>query len=386
MFQSFRQSYFAYFLMFHFYFLSWALFSTLISVSLLDLGFRPSQVSLVVGTSYLSSMLTQPVIGHLTDRLNRKWVLISLFALAMLGGLGMMVSRNLLAITVFYSFVMLLMAGSSPLMEQLATSSRFAYGKLRIWGTIGYALGSQLAGLIYQWIAPQAVYLAFSVMLGLAIIGVLGTVTATPVAAVIKSSHSPVKQLLLNKRLLGFMILSVLLSGILMTGHTYIPAYLESSGLTVAQSTTVVALAVICEAPLTYFSYLFMDRFTSKQLIAAAISLLFIQYLVYTLDFGLLSKVIITLLGKHTGGIILIMVNMKVVNSLVDKSVLLTALALVQTARNLGTILFQNLAGQILDQWSYHQLFLMILGFIVMSAGLLFVLKLPKGTQENLFQ
>ena len=40
--------------------------------------------------------------------------------------------------------------GVNPIMEKIATASPYQYGKIRIWGTIGYALGSQLAGLLYE--------------------------------------------------------------------------------------------------------------------------------------------------------------------------------------------------------------------------------------------
>lgn len=384
MLQRYQNSYFAYFLMYNFYFLSWALFSTLISVNLLDLGYKPSQVSLVVSVSFLTSMIAQPLIGALTDRLNHKHVLIGLFVLSLLGGLGMVVAKSFWSIMFFYSLVMLLMNGSNPLLEQIATTSRFPYGKLRIWGTIGFAIGSQISGLLYQWISAEAVYLGFSILLSLAIFGVMGT-------EIHEEEHEdkgqpvPLMDFVKNPGFVSFTIISILLSGVLMTGHTYIPAFLEASGLTVAQATTVVAISVICEAPLTFFSYLFMDRFKSKHLMYAAFVLLVIQLAVYTLDLGLFAKVAVTLLSKHTAGMIFIMVNMKVVNSLVSKRVLITSLAIMQTARNLGAIIFQNIAGFILDDWSYAYMFGFLLLTVLVTALMVKLAPLPDGTDEKLF-
>ncbi|WP_296882042.1 hypothetical protein [Thomasclavelia sp.] len=59
----YKNSYLSYFLMYNFYYLSWALFSALISVYLMDRGFKASDVSLVVSASFLTSMITQPIIG-----------------------------------------------------------------------------------------------------------------------------------------------------------------------------------------------------------------------------------------------------------------------------------------------------------------------------------
>ena len=52
MLKRYKNSYLSYFLMYNFYYLSWAVFSALISVYLLDKGFKASEVSLVVSTSF----------------------------------------------------------------------------------------------------------------------------------------------------------------------------------------------------------------------------------------------------------------------------------------------------------------------------------------------
>ena len=64
----YKNSYLSYFLMYNFYYLSWALFSALISVYLMGKGFRASEVSFVVSASFLASMVIQPVIGAWNDR------------------------------------------------------------------------------------------------------------------------------------------------------------------------------------------------------------------------------------------------------------------------------------------------------------------------------
>ena len=62
-------------------------------------------------------------------------------------------------------------------MEKIASSSPYQYGKIRIWGTIGYATGSWLAGMIYQLISPSAIFICFISTMILCIIGLLGTQT-----------------------------------------------------------------------------------------------------------------------------------------------------------------------------------------------------------------
>ena len=83
--KKFSNSYFAYFLMYNFYFLSLSLFSTLISVYMLDKGYTAGQVSIVVSASFFSSMLAQPIMGLLNDTLGIKRVSLVSFGLIIMG-------------------------------------------------------------------------------------------------------------------------------------------------------------------------------------------------------------------------------------------------------------------------------------------------------------
>ena len=51
MLKRYKNSYLSYFLMYNFYYLSWAVFSALISVYLLDKGFKASEVDYSQGTA-----------------------------------------------------------------------------------------------------------------------------------------------------------------------------------------------------------------------------------------------------------------------------------------------------------------------------------------------
>lgn len=85
-----------------------------------------------------------------------------------------MQANNLLLLTIWYSAVLMLINGVNPVMDVLAARSPYTYGKIRIWGTFGYAMGSQLAGLIYKFISPQAIFIVFIGMMCVSILGVLG--------------------------------------------------------------------------------------------------------------------------------------------------------------------------------------------------------------------
>ena len=385
--KKFSNSYLAYFLMYNFYFLSNSLFSTLISVYMLDKGYTAGQVSIVVSASFFSSMLAQPIMGLLTDTLGIKRVSLISFFLIILGDIFFMEADNLWLLAIWYSFVLMLINGVGTVMDVLATQSPYKYGKIRIWGTIGYAVGSQLAGLIYKNISPQAIYLVFIGTMLLSILGVLGM---NPKRDKLtkkseKRGHSLFSAILKNRTYLFYLFLVALYSGVGNTGHTYIPSMLEFSGLSVDWATTVVAVSVLCEAPLIFYSYLFMDKIAVKKLLYICLGMMLLQYAVYALNFGLGSKIVVTLLSKHASGMVLTMLSLRIVANLVDEKYLVTAFALLQTGRNLGTIFIQNMSGSILDRFGYGSMNFMLAAIIGLVLLLALFLKVPEKKNQNLF-
>ena len=384
MLERYKNSYLCYFLMYNFYYLSWAIFSALISIYLLDKGFKASEVSLVVSTSFLTSMIFQPVIGMFSDRYDVKKVNFVLFTLAGIGGLAFMFASSLITITIGYSFVLTLINGTNPVMEKIASSSPYQYGKIRIWGTIGYATGSWLAGMIYQLISPSAIFICFIITMILCIIGLLGTPTPSELGQN-NEEKTKTSTLFHNYKYLYYLIIAAIFQGITNMANTYIPAMFQNDGLKVSLVSTILSFAVLCEAPLVLFSHKFMDKLTNKRLLIIAYSMITIQFLCYALNVWLPLKVIITLITKHPSGMLFIMINLKIVSTLVPKEHQITALAFVQTLRNLSSIIFQNIAGQILDISSYQILFALSLIVIVVGFVLVILFKVPSGKDQKLF-
>lgn len=384
MLERYKNSYLSYFLMYNFYYLSWAIFSALISIYLLDKGFKASEVSLVVSTSFLTSMIFQPVIGMFSDRYDVKKVNFVLFTLAGIGGLAFMFASSLITITIGYSFVLTLINGTNPVMEKIASSSPYQYGKIRIWGTIGYATGSWLAGMIYQLISPSAIFICFIITMILCIIGLLGTQTPSELGQN-NEEKTKTSTLFHNYKYLYYLIIAAIFQGITNMANTYIPAMFQNDGLKVSLVSTILSFAVLCEAPLVLFSHKFMDKLTNKRLLIIAYSMITIPFLCYALNVWLPLKVIITLITKHPSGMLFIMINLKIVSTLVPKEHQITALAFVQTLRNLSSIIFQNIAGQILDISSYQILFSLSLIVIVVGFVLVILFKVPSGKDQKLF-
>ena len=157
------------------------------------------------------------------------------------------------------------------------------------------------------------------------------------------------------------------------------------SGLPVHIASTVVAISVVVEAPLIFFSDRFMDHWPLRVLIALPIGIIFAQYAVYALPSPVFLKVILTLLAKHTTGMVLVMVSLRFIAQQVKGKDLVLAMAIVQGARYLGTILLQPLAAYFIEHGGYQLMSLFLAGVVGIVFVMTFALKMPQGKAHGLF-
>lgn len=384
--KKFRNSYAAYLLLYSFYFMSTSLFTTLISVYLMGKHYNASQVSTLVSVAFFLSMIAQPFFGYINERFGIvKMTTLSLSAI--LGGvLGFLWAPNLFWLTVFYGIVLVCLNGTAPMMEVFATQSAYAFGKIRVWGTIGYSLGVQIAGWVYHQFSPQAVYytVLLTIVLSIFCLSAVRMGNSEKREEKVKEPVS-LRPLLHNRPYLFFIILIGLASGVGNIGHTYIQNLLMDNGLSVQTAATVVAISVVVEAPLIFFSDRFMDHWPLRVLTALPMGILCAQYAIYALPSPILLKVLVTLLAKHTTGMVLIMVSLRFIAQQVNGKDLVLAMAIVQGARYLGTILLQPIAAHFIEVGGYQLMSFFLAGVVGLAFLLSFALKMPQGKVPSLF-
>ena len=385
----YTNSYLSYVILFFFYDLAFALFSALISVYLIGKGYSASQVSLLISAASLANMVTQPIIGNLTERFGMRPVNMVLFAASCFAAGLFVMAPNFAIIVIAYALMNLIMNGVNPVVERMATSSPYSYGSVRMWGSIGFAAGTQLTGLLYDHIAPVAPYVAFILAMLLAILGFWGTNPRVPEAetANIENDGEPVstKDLLTNKLFLYYLVLQVLFAAVTGAAYSFCAAYLTDKGLDASLASTFLAVAALIEIPLLLFSSKFMDKISNKALLLGVFAMVVIEMVIYGLNMPLPLIIVATFIGRHPPAIINIMTNMKVVNTIVDPRQQITGLALVKTCQSFGTIISNNIGGRIADAAGYPAMFMFLLAMIAVGLVGVVFFKVPSGNDKKLF-
>ncbi len=389
----YTNSYASYVILFFFYDLAFALFSALISVYLIGKGYSASQVSLLVSVASLANMVTQPLIGSLTEKLGMRLVNMAMFAATCAAAALFVVAPNFWIIVGAYAAMNLLMNGVNPTIERMATSSPYSYGSIRMWGSIGFAAGTQLAGIVYDNISPIAPYVGVILAMLIAIFGFWGTQPrlAETEAANIEDVEAgevesvSTKTLLTNKLFLYYLILQILFTAVTGAAYSFCPAFLTSKGLEASTASTILAVATFLELPLLLFSSKFMDKVSNKVLLLGVFIMIVVEMVIYGLNMPLPLVIVATFIGRHPPGILNIMTNMKVVNTIVDARQQIAGLALVKTCQSFGMMVFNNVGGRIADAAGYPAMFLFLLVLSVIGLVGVVFFPVPSGNDKKLF-
>ncbi len=266
----------------------------------------------------------------------------------------------------------------------MATLSKYQYGKIRIWGTIGYAIGSQIGGLIYQYISPESMYFFFSISLGICLLGIIGTRNEHKNSDI--HGETTTQHLgLWNKNFIVYLIIVCLFYAITNLNTTYLPAMFQHQGISVDKVSTIILLITISELPIIYYSHRFMNNISNRHMLIIVFILLIIQFGTYCFIPYNIIHVIISIGTKAVSTVILIMLNMKIVVSIVDSDLQMSALAWVSTFNSFSSIVGQGLGGKILDTYSYTDFYLILFLIAVIGLGISYFYHLPSGRKYHLF-
>ena len=77
-------------------------------------------------------MITQPFIGNLCDRYDKKKVNGILLVIAGVFGILFVLANNIYLIALIYSVALAILNGVNPIIERMATISKHKYGLIRI--------------------------------------------------------------------------------------------------------------------------------------------------------------------------------------------------------------------------------------------------------------
>ena len=371
------KGYLSYSSIYFFYFFAMAVFGSMLSVYLSGNGKTTGEISLIVSASGLFTMIAQPFLGILYDRTGwRKKLSVILLILSAATGVIFGFTQNTGLLFVLNGLSMAFLNSVNPVCEQLASSSPYRYGVLRLWGAIGYAVGTQVAGMVLDSGAPLILFILFAITAGVTCLGFHWTGLKDTSPTEKQVENQPREKAALTLPLILFAIFCFFFSGLTGATGTYVPMFLQER-LGTSLAGTILFLGTLMEIPIIFLSDRFMDRLNGQQLLALNTLLLAVQTAAYSFSPSNILVCAVLILTKSVTTMLFIMVTLKVVMTLTGGQYTTTALSVIATVKSLGSVVLTNLAGQVAETVQVEGIFPIFFWATLVLLAFSFLIRIP---------
>lgn len=368
-----------------FFYLGYGAFTVILSMYCQDIGMSATQIAYIVSFSPLLSIITQPAFGYLAD----KWksprkVSILLMAITILTMFIFAISHNFWILLLSSGIAISFMNAITPLTDRIGVSSPYQFGKIRLWGSLGYAVMAQVSGILYQYISPFSNFMAgiLGAILTIICIYFVNDPKLQEVEKVVDmqplSTKNIVLELIHNRPFIIFMIITFFFWGACSTNFNYLSIFIRSQGGTASQVGTYQLCATLFEIPMILITDYIIKKISFRNIMLFAVSISVINFAWYA-TLPSVNQIIFVFIFKGFSTVLFTMITVRLVMLLVKEEYVSTAYGIqCMLGKGFGAMIFQLFGGQIIDNigMSAFYLFLCVGTIIALIFVLLF--KLPQ--------
>ena len=367
------------------YYLAMAMIIVLISKYLKDKGLTAEQIGVVVSAATVFSMILQPIVGAAQEMMNSKVATAITLGISGVTGFVFSYMNSYIMMVLLYGFTMGLFYSIEPYLDRLAVEAPHPYRALRGGGTIGFAIGAQICGLVYEHISPEMLYWLYIIFTASAIICMLCSKGVGEGLKREKKKYS--REVFGNGMLWKYMLILALFYVNCNLNITFLPIFYTSSGVSESTYGLILLLATLMELPVLWSARRFINRMSNTTLITLVFLMQIVQFGVYVLVPVTAVRAVTSVLLRSSTTMIMVMANLKVIGSIVKPAYVLSALTLCYALpKNLVTVVMQVVGGRIIDTFSYEGMYLMLIGIAVVGGVFARLFRIPTASEtETLF-
>lgn len=340
-------------------------------------GFSLTAVGFILSLWAFVSVVAQPVMGMINDRLGHpKRIMLVCVLLASVLGLGFNLMGGLTGIIILSLFFAWFETSAGPIGDALAVevASRdgFSFGNVRLFGALSYAIGTFATGILYERIGYDHIFIYYF-GLSLAVCVTILFLPATKVSRTRVTLFGQIGEVVRNKPFMVFVVTSTLMMMSASTNLSFLPLYFKEMGFNKSWIGSAFAIAAIIEVPMFWIATRLSKRIGRYPLLCLAAAIYGSQYLVMFL----FSDVTLTLAVQLLNGVAFAFAAgtaVEVVQGYATegtKATLQTVYAAVTWG--LGGIIGNAVGGVITDHLGAKFLYL-ILFCLCMTSSLLYIL------------
>lgn len=251
-----------------------------------SLGLSGYQIGFLAGILPLVTLISAPLWGGLADRTHRHRIL--LFA-AVFGTIVIIIfisnSLEFLWLVPLISLFAFFIAPIMPIVDnsvmELIANNRDRYGKLRLWGSVGWAAASPFIGLLIERSGLSSMFIAYIVLMG---IGLLISLQMTVSQAGIGTKYwTGLRSLISNPGWWRFLVAVFVFGFGTAVINSYLFLYMDELGASKTLMGLSLTLATVSEVPILFYSGRLLNRFGITSLMIFAMILLAVRLLAFSI-------------------------------------------------------------------------------------------------------
>lgn len=316
--------------------------------SIINISGEQSGMIFAIGS--LLAMSFQPFLGYINDKTNKSKKILTILARILLIVLLLMNFINsFIGILILYAIYAIVVFSGMPLMDIVTLSTDYAFGKIRLWGSIGFAVGALVSGKVIEIFGPSSfLYLS-------AIVSIITGIIILKIPVITNNLHEnhekvDLKKLFKNKRYIIFVVVAMLFLGTNNGHNSYFAIYFKEIGGSMALLGTTIFLMTLSEVPFMGISTRLIEKKGVEFVVILAIICVTIRWGGYFL-FPRPSIITSTFLSQGASvGLFFAGANL-FIRSIVEKNTLGTAITIFMAAGSLGGVFVQYVSGVIIEYY-----------------------------------
>ena len=368
-----KKSYYMYSSWYFLMYFAFGGFFPLFSQLLTSFKLEGSILGIIFSLGSFATIISQPFWGYVNDKLKKpKHVVNFLLVSSSFMIFCFFFTKGAFIIGLIYLIFMFFNSGISSVTDSTILSSGIPFGKIRLWGSIGYAVGVQISGLISQKLGINSILGVYIIFM------ILSMLIMEKINFKEASSHKirvqDFKDLFRNKKYLLLSLSCFLIGGSIVGNNNYFGLLYKELGGSIAGIGLAFLLFAGSEAP-------FMAIY---QKISGKINLIYgliiisifsaLRWLIYSLNVN--PKILLFtffLQGISVGGYLVL--TTLYVAKITEEKVRTTALSLFGAlSMGLGGMALQFIAGKIMSNFGISHVYTFFFGMNIIAIYILTVL------------
>lgn len=335
-------------------------------------GLNYSQIGLIFAINSLVAVISQPFWGIITDKyLNKRksFLLVLGFSSALI--LGFILTKSYMAILVWGIIFMAFQSTTFSIndafcYEAIDSHKSLQYGKLRLMGSVGYAIVALSLAYVIKWTNINSSFIAF------VLFGILGIIVLRGIK--IKGRHgrstidlSDIVSIIKNKKFIVLVSSALLVSASMSANSNFLATLIQKTGGEVSNIGLLWFIVAMSELPAFYFGNKLLKKFGVLNVYFISLIFYISRFLLDSLCISYQVVIIIQLIQAVTYPLYL-MSTLQCVNDIVPHKTRTTAITVFSgLSAGVGGFVGSFLGGIIIQNFNVFFLFRMMSMVCVLS-------------------